>query len=159
MRACPCPAPARGLSLETVMALSFDFSKVDDYKAVTIDPANEENWHPVADALVWLSMLCGYGEITEKNVHKVTARIMAYQAVAGAYLRYKGEPVYVTPEDIRRFIGLRTNASTMTDKQWQTRLGGIAVDAGGYLRNKLTREECAPALVKVAQFAQQAKAG
>lgn len=140
------------------MALHFDFSKVVDYEAVTTDPANPENWHPVADALVWLSMLCGYSEITEKNLRKVTARIMAYQAAAGAYLSFKGTPVYITPTDIQRFVGLRTNAPTMTDKQWQTRLGGIAVDRGGHLTINLERAGCVSALVRTAEIAQAAQA-
>lgn len=135
------------------MALNFNFSKVTNHEEVTTDPANPENWHPVADALVWLSMICGYDEITLKNVDKVIARVMAYQAVTGGYLRSKGTDIHITPADVRRFVGMRTNASTMTDAQWLKRLGAIAQDQGHYLERKLESAQTPSALSEVARIA------
>lgn len=131
------------------MALHFNFSNVADYQTVTADPSDPEKWHPVADALVWLSMICGYNSITLKNVDKVITRIMAYQAVAGAYLRHKGAPIYLTAEDVRRFVGMTTNASTMTDAQWQRHLGKLATDYGHRLHRKLETDQTPSALTNV----------
>lgn len=139
------------------MGLHFDFKNVLNYEEVTTDPNDSERWHPVADALVWLSMICGYGSITSKNVETVVARVMAYQAVAGAYLSFKKEPVYIMPGDVHRFIGLRTNASSMTDAQWLKRLGKIAQDQGKYLTMKLDGEGRFPALYMTQRFADEAK--
>lgn len=123
------------------MALHFGFSKVVDYQRVTTDPTNPERWHPVADALVWLSVSCGFNRIDENNVDKVTKRIVAFQVVCGNYLRRNvGEdkpwqPIYITPADVRRFIGMWTNASTMTDAQFTKKLGELAMDQAGYERH------------------------
>jgi hypothetical protein len=140
------------------MSLNFNFTKVANHEEVTIDPNNPENWHPVADALVWLSLHCGYAEITLKNVDKVIARIMAYQAVAGAFLRHKGAPLYLMPADIRRFVGMRTNVTPLTDTQWVRRLGAIASDQGALLRHKLEKAQTPSALQEVARIADEAKA-
>lgn len=117
------------------MALHFNFSKVHDHQRVTTNPADPEEWHPVADALVWLSMICGFNRIDEKNYDRVALRIAAYQVVAGAYLGRivlgKRSPVYITPQDVKRFIGMTTNATVMTDAQWLKHLGKLAMDAAG----------------------------
>ncbi len=135
------------------MSLDFNFSKVANHEEVTTDPADSTRWHPVADALVWLSMICGYDEITLKNVDKVIARVMAYQAVTGGYLRSKGTPIYIMPADVRRFVGLQTNASTLTDAQWFKRLGTLAQDQGHYLQRKLESAQTPSALSEVARIA------
>ena len=134
------------------MSLNFNFSKVADYQTVTADPFDPDKWHPVADALVWLSIICGYNSITLKNVDKVITRIMAYQAVAGAYLSHKGAPVYLTAADIRRFVGMTTNASTMTDAQWQRHLGKLATDYGHRLHRKLETDQTPSALSYIASI-------
>lgn len=133
------------------MGLNFSFKKVANYEEVTTDPADETRWHPVADALVWLSMICGYREINAKNVDKVITRIMTYQAVAGAYLSANAGAikVYITPEDVRRFIGLATNASTMTDAQWAKHIARIATDQGGYLKHRLADKQTPTAMSEV----------
>ena len=138
------------------MALSFNFTKVANHEEVTTDPSNPENWHPVADALVWLSLICGYSEITLKNVDKVIARIMAYQAVTGGYLSHKGARIYIMPADIRRFVGMRTNASTMTDAQWVRTLGKLVGNYGDLLTRKLENAQTPSALQKVARIADEA---
>ena len=137
------------------MSLNFDFSKVPLYEAVTTDPADPTKWHPVADALVWLSLHCGYAEITLKNVDKVIDRIMAYQVVLGAYLRRRSGEIYIMPVDIRRFVGMRTNATRLTDAQWHRRLGRITDDVGTHLARRLEREQRPGALAEIARRAAQ----
>lgn len=136
------------------MSLNFDFSKVPLYEAVTTDPTDPTKWHPVADALVWLSLQCGFNEITPKNVNKVIDRIMAYQVVLGAYLHPDdGGEIYIMPVDIRRFVGMRTNATRLTDAQWHRRLGRITDDVGTRLARRLEREQRPGALVEIARRA------
>ena len=115
------------------MALSFSFEKVDNYEEVATNPHDETKWHPVADALVWLSMICGYDEITEKNFEKVAARILGFQKMNGAYLRTQTQQIYITERDVARFIGMYTNANTMTDAQWERKLGKMCMSEGKYL--------------------------
>lgn len=123
------------------MALHFGFSKVSDYQRVTTNPLKPDEWHPVADALVWLSMICGFNRIDEKNVDKIAARIVQYQLATGeAYLRRSNgddqpwQPVYITPADVRRFIGMWTNATPMSEAQWSRHVTKILVDTAKHCR-------------------------
>lgn len=140
------------------MSLNFDFRNVANHNEVTLDPNDSEMWHPVADALVWLSLICGYNQITLKNVDKVTKRIMAYQAVTGPFLGSKTVGMHIMPADIQRFVGLKTNATPMTDAQWTRRLGEFATDEGARLLCRLENAQTPSALQEVARFAAAAKA-
>lgn len=119
------------------MALHFDFSKVRDYESVTTHPTDENQWHPVADALVWLSLICGYNRIDAKNHAAVAKRILAYQRVSRPYLGIieggKRKDILITARDVERFIGMTTNAPTLTDAQFERRLGKEAMDNGRFL--------------------------
>jgi hypothetical protein len=115
------------------MSLNFNYANVADKDVVCTDPNNAEKYHPVFDALIWLSMICGYNKITEDNCAKVYTRIAQYQAVVGAYLGYAGEdgkrvPLYITLEDVRRYIGMQTNVTAETDSQWNKRLAVLALE-------------------------------
>lgn len=104
------------------MSLDFSFKRVRDWQDVTAHPFDEERWHPVADSLVWLSMSCGYNAITNRNADTVWRRIKELQLVRGPSLTIGGRPCYITSQDVVRFVGLSTNATPMTDKQWDARL-------------------------------------
>lgn len=106
------------------MSLDFNVSAIADYANVTTAPTHEgmpERWHPVTDGLVWASIACGYCEITEKNLDEVWERVRMWQKVIGAFQSGNQGDVPTTKEDVRRHIGLRTNASRKTKKEfWET---------------------------------------
>lgn len=70
------------------------------------------------ETLIFLSMLHGFAEITEKNAREVYARIHMLEQVRGAYHRVDGKPRYFQPADVYRWIGLQTNVSKVTDTQF-----------------------------------------
>lgn len=118
------------------MSLNFNYANVADKDVVCTDPSDEDQYHPVFDALVWMSLICGYNKITEDNCEKVVySRVAQYQAIVGAYLGYAGEdgkrvPLYITRDDVKRYIGLTTNVTALTDAQWSKKLAAHALDEG-----------------------------
>lgn len=124
------------------MELHFDFSKVRDFQAVTTNPRDPDEWHPVADALVWLSMICGYNAITKKNHAKIASRILSYQKATQPYLGIikegKRVDIVITARDVERFIGMTTNATLMTDAQWEWCVGKITIDNAQWLDTEAT---------------------
>ena len=71
-------------------------------------------------------MTIGMHEITDKNWEQFYNRVYAWERIVGCSL-YKGNtktliPYYITKDDIKRMIGLRTNASTMTSTQFKKHL-------------------------------------
>jgi hypothetical protein len=111
------------------MPLTFDVSRVKDFMHVTTaphtrsNPSGEQKWHPVTEALVNLSMVCGFSEITEKNYRTVAKRIAQYQLCFGAQIAAAHWPkIYITEADVRMHIGLRTNVTLISPSQWPQRL-------------------------------------
>ncbi len=108
------------------MSLDFDVSKIEDHANVTTAPHNGFNdkpqWHPVTSGLVWASIPCGFSGITEQNLDLVWRRVSLWQAVIGAFQSGPEGDVPTTKEDLRRHIGLRTNASGKTEKEFMETL-------------------------------------
>ena len=90
------------------MALTVDYTAVADYEALHADIDERVK----SEALALYSMPLGFGEVTESNAERVYATICVYDMLCGSPLaRLRGEePYHLTPSDVRRRIGLRTNA-------------------------------------------------
>lgn len=108
------------------MALTWDVREVANYQYVTTSPSTrdkeEQQWHPVTNAIVMAGMVCGYGQITEANYKKVAKRLAQYQMLS-ALLGYQDMPeVYVTEEDVKLHIGLKMNVAATSDAAWHKHL-------------------------------------
>lgn len=112
------------------MALNVDWGNTPVYKeflATTPDgdftDSNGMPQFPIGD-LMFSMMVVQLGSITEKNAHKVFARLSLYldAMVGGAFSRlWDGENVIeerLKPEHINRAMGLRVNVSSETDTDW-----------------------------------------
>tara|TARA_B100001059_G_C17482567_1_gene402392 strand:+ start:237 stop:629 length:393 start_codon:yes stop_codon:yes gene_type:complete len=121
------------------MALTYDFTKIDNYeeictrKLVEGDEGFNPNkdlyrTQPLAEALVWMSLFVGMREITEKNWEQFYWRTRLLEVTTGAY-RQTGtydddgkiihrEEQFFTKDEIKSMIGLSTNASEMTKAEF-----------------------------------------
>jgi hypothetical protein len=95
------------------MALTFDATNVRDFDSLTEDEKVTYN------SLIWATMAVGMNTITEANAREFFARASFVEKVNGAYRVSQDGPLYFTPEDVLRFIGLRTNATPMTITQFR----------------------------------------
>ena len=119
------------------MSLNFNLVPIrerigdDAFERLTTHPADvgkkSQRWHPVTDALIWLSLLCGFNKITEENAFTVATRIIAYENATGPYLSGGKEPLRINLLDVRAHIGMTTNASTYTDAKFKTWLIGVVM--------------------------------
>lgn len=91
------------------MSLDWNITQCGHVAALVADTPG--GW-PVTECVIWLTMIVGIGEITAESAEKVHARIYAWETVAGP-LSTSGRAI--TPDDIRRRVGLRTNASPRSD--------------------------------------------
>lgn len=78
---------------------------------------------PLAHGLIWATMVVGLNEITEKNIAEWCWRLNFEIRCHGdrAILRKVSSADY-TEEDLRPFVGLNTNASKMTRKQYLAKI-------------------------------------
>lgn len=94
------------------MALTSDYRAIEGYDSLTDDET------VTRDCLVWASMATGMNTITVENAREFYARASFWEKVNGAYRHKDGEALYFTPEDVLRFVGMRTNASAKTKTQF-----------------------------------------
>lgn len=71
---------------------------------------------PTTDALIWATMAIGIGEITEQNYEEFYRRLHTIEETAGTFLNHEGKPSFITLAEVKRRIGLRTNAGLITKK-------------------------------------------
>ena len=92
------------------MSLNYDISKCNK------DTLPNE---VVIDAVIWLTMAIGMGEITDKNEAEFYARIHSLELLGGAFIIDDNkEPRFIQPSEIHALIGLETNVSTATASQF-----------------------------------------
>lgn len=94
------------------MALTFDFSKCADLKRI-----RDDEWG-LTDALIWATMFVGMPRITEDNAAEFYARLHLIECLNGNLSHRAGEPYFITLEDIKRRVGLVTNATPWTRPQF-----------------------------------------
>jgi len=72
--------------------------------------------------IIYFTMYIGMREITEKNWEQFYNRVHLHQTVKGTQyyneVRKKLVPSFITKEDVKRMIGLRTNASSYTKSKF-----------------------------------------
>lgn len=84
------------------------------------DATNAPNWEPldwnVKESLIFSCMAVDIGEITEANHEEWYGRYLQMYLAAGW-----GDP-YLTLQDVRNGIGLKTNVHTTTKAAWRKRM-------------------------------------
>lgn len=124
------------------MSLNFDFTAMidrlgqEEYDRITDSPFEEGKWHPVTDALIWMTMSVGLPGITEKTVDKFVERALALQALSGGDLQSNDGRIVITEEDIRNHLGMRMNVGTESDATFKTKLFRMAIKEGELLDRK-----------------------
>jgi hypothetical protein len=109
------------------MSLNFNYSKCSNTDELHNNPFDENTINPVTEAVIFNMMSIDMGVITAENVEEVWFRTVLHSlttdACAIVYRNPGEEPVrvYLTRDDIVRHIGLTTNVTTKTRRQWLAR--------------------------------------
>lgn len=116
------------------MSLNFDLSHIANYGEVCFHTLKEDSsWSggkkgervikPLTNALIWATMGVGIGEITEENALQFYSRVHLQEKLFGTNLNGSEGPYWITYEDVRSHIGLKTNVFPMeTDAKWGARV-------------------------------------
>jgi hypothetical protein len=99
------------------MALHYDLSGIENNQTVCYSEGgagNDVYMNPVTKAIVLMMMVIEVGEIKTDNVPEVFSRISIFERINGnsVYDVVDGvrKPHYITLEDVKNHIGLKTNA-------------------------------------------------
>ena len=95
------------------MPLKYDLKKIKNRKSLSTK---------VTDFLIESSLFTGLPVITKENAEEVFLRTALYEQIVGIKLQELegGEVVdrLITLEDVKKHIGLKTNASKLSATQW-----------------------------------------
>lgn len=128
------------------MSLNWDVTRIANHEVVTTDPNDPKKWHPVTEALVWMSMFIDMSGITAANVVEFCERTAIYEKhflPGGAYLRRLDPetetwvPRPITVAEIVSHIGLGVNVSPRTRAQFMTKVKDHIADEA---KNAVARE-------------------
>lgn len=79
-----------------------------------------------SERIIWLTMIIGMREITEKNWEQFYNRVNFYEKNTDSHMWKKQKnklvPMYITKDQVQKMIGLSTNASTLTKNQFIKRV-------------------------------------
>jgi hypothetical protein len=113
------------------MALNYDLREIKGYKRRVYSRVKSESGETqykmksIPQTIVFLTMTVGMREITEKNWERFYNRAHLLETVHGSFYfvtkRGKLVPKYISKEDIKSMIGLKTNASELTSRQFMKR--------------------------------------
>jgi hypothetical protein len=101
------------------MALHWNITNCKDSKSLQ----TPEEW-PITNALIWSTMSVGIRDINEKTIPEFYARLSVWESIVGPMFYEDDEEGKttergVTLDDLRKRIGLHTNASSMTRAEWR----------------------------------------
>jgi len=98
------------------MSLRWSLEECKDYEELTKDKLQMA----INDALIWGTMNTGIPKITEKNYKEFYYRYELHTVLYGPafYIDEDFTPYKMTVDDVKRRIGLSTNASELTTSQF-----------------------------------------
>lgn len=106
------------------MSLSWDITKVEDYKSkcwIEVEGEEHKQLSPVTDSIIWACMAVDMQQITVKNAEEFYTRYLMFS-------RAIGRESTLTLEDIEAHVGMWTNVTTRTKAQFHKRVAEIMRD-------------------------------
>ena len=105
------------------MSLDFYYGDIKDWENICFHPDPDGQMKTVTNALIWSTMAVGINRITADNWRKYFERLHSYEVAVKPYRKRRDENnnrtgVFFTPDEVRAHIGLSTNASTRTARQF-----------------------------------------
>lgn len=97
------------------MPLNFNLGDIENWKELLDSEGKSKQ---LTETLIWLTMTVGLQKITHQNWQDFYLRVYIYEKVFDPFLRDKNGKRPITPEDVQRHIGLKTNSGSMSYPQF-----------------------------------------
>lgn len=101
------------------MSLDWNVGKVKNYRKLCFNADNSVNYR--TEALIEAThFIVGLDEITAKNAEEFFRRLSLHESTFGSLtFKGRGQPTPFTLDDVKAHIGLYTNASRKTKREWE----------------------------------------
>lgn len=109
------------------MSLNYDITAVENWR----HKLKSKNGRVVFETLLFTFLVIGVNRITEDTIDEVEERLIRYQRIFGPLITRTGKdgkrvPCPVTPEDLRKWIGMKTNISPMSNSAFDRHIRMLA---------------------------------
>lgn len=121
------------------MALTWDLTEIENHKALWIETNETDSetgeplfkLDPVTECLIWISIATGMGDgwkLTRQYAPEFYARVKMLEKIGGPLLTRGSEPYDITWDDVKRHVGLQTNAGKKTRAEFVKNLVHAEMD-------------------------------
>lgn len=99
------------------MSLNYDLKKVENYQELYNE---DKTMNQLYQVIILSTMNVGIREITKDNYKKFYNRLNVIERICGAFFfdSESNNTLYIQEEDVKRLIGLKTNASNKTKAEF-----------------------------------------
>ncbi len=109
------------------MSLNYDISGVKNWRR----KLKSKNGHVLFETLLYTFMVIGVNRITEDGIDEIEERLIRYQRVFGPLITRTNKsrqrvPVTITQNDLRKWLGMKTNIRSMSDAEFDRHIRKIA---------------------------------
>lgn len=102
------------------MSLDWNLSNIENFADVCyIGDGDERQMNPVTNSLIWMTIPLGMNEITQQNYLEFYRRLHFWDKVFGSPLSNSEGPYFISLDEVRAHVGLRTNASPLTNAKFR----------------------------------------
>jgi len=126
------------------MALNWDLGNIENFKSVCRN--DDESLREETELLIFYTMHLGINSITESNVKKFTLRFRMFEVLHGMskWRNVNGERINAISDTlIKNHIGLKTNASSLSDAQFNKNMLRQLVREAEATSENMNRREAA----------------
>jgi len=102
------------------MPLNWNVNEVKNHKKIMYKKNDDGSYEmkKIYETIILSTMIVGVSRITEENYEKFFNRLRLVETIGGSFFfetkRGKHHPRYIKKEEIKKMIGLKTNASELT---------------------------------------------
>jgi len=120
------------------MSLNYDISCVKNWRR----KLKSKNGQVLFETLLYTFMVIGVNRITEDGLGEIEERLIRYQRIFGPLITRTNKnklriPVVITQNDLRKWLGMKTNIRSMTNAEFDRHIRMLARK-----HNQLREKQC-----------------
>ena len=120
------------------MSLNYDISCVKNWRR----KLKSKNGQVLFETLLYTFMVIGVNRITEDGLGEIEERLIRYQRIFGPLITRTNKnklriPVVITQDDLRKWLGMKTNIRSMMDAEFDRHIRMLARK-----HNQLREKQC-----------------
>ena len=109
------------------MSLNYDISCVKNWRR----KLKSKNGQVLFETLLYTFMVIGVNRITEDGLGEIEERLIRYQRIFGPLITRTNKnklriPVVITQNDLRKWLGMKTNIRSMTNAEFDRHIRMLA---------------------------------